>query len=154
MIEAKLKELFQNVTFIDVASCDFKGRPNVAPKFLLKYVGNLIYLIDYIIGRTYDNLRINPRVSLPAMNFDTLNGYQINGEGEILESGTEYDKLTKELREKIKRLSVDRIIEGLKSEKIHDSFEIVFSKKVVIFKVKVEEIVEIGPTGELKREKI
>ncbi|MDP8216871.1 MAG: pyridoxamine 5'-phosphate oxidase family protein [Candidatus Kaelpia imicola] len=154
MIEAKLKELLKDVTFIDIASCDFKGRPNAAPKFLLKYVGNLIYLIDYIIGRTYDNLKINPRVSLPVMDFDTLNGYQINGEGQILESGAEYDKLAKELREKIKRLSVDRLIEGLKSERIHDSFEIVFPKRVVIFKIKVKEVVEIGPTGELKREKI
>jgi len=154
MIEVKLKELLRNVTFIDVASCDFKGRPNVAPKFLLKYVGHLIYLIDYTIGRTYYNLKINPRVSLPAMDFNTLNGYQINGEGKILESGAEYDKLTKELKDRIKKLSVDRLIEGLKSEKMHNSFEVVFPKRVVIFKIEVEEIVEIGPTGELKRKKV
>ncbi len=154
MIEDRLKDLISKTTFIDIASCDFNGRPNVAPKFLLKYIGDLIYLVDYTLGRTYGNFKVNPQVSLPAMDFDTLNGYQINGLGEILEDGEEYEELTRELRDKIKKLSVDRLIEGLKSEKAHNSFEIVFPKRVVILKIKVEEVVEIGPTGELKREKV
>ena len=154
MIEDRLKDLISETTFINIASCDFNGRPNVAPKFLLKYLGSIIYLIDYTMGKTYENLKINSRVSFAVMDFNTLNGYQINGVGKILEDSEEYNSLTRELRDKIKKLSVDRLIEGLKSEKMHNSFEIIFPKRVVIFKIEVKEVVEIGPTGEIRREKL
>ncbi|MDP8234085.1 MAG: pyridoxamine 5'-phosphate oxidase family protein [Candidatus Saelkia tenebricola] len=154
MIVSKLNELLKNATFIDVATCDFEGRPNAAPKFLLKHEGNCIYLIDYTIGKTYYNININPKVSLPAMNFDTLNGYQINGDCEIIEKGPEYEKLTKKLHERVKNLSVERLVSGIKEEKPHVNFEITFPKSVIIFKVIVKEIVEIGSTGGLRREKV
>ena len=154
MIAERLEKLLRNVTFIDIATCDFEGRPNVAPKFLLKQDKDLIYLVDYTIGRTYRNLKINPRVSLPAMDLNTLIGYQINGVGEMLKEGKEHKQLSKELRERVKKLSVERLVEGIKSAKPHQSFEIVFPKRVEIFKIKVEEVVEIGPSGELKREKV
>lgn len=154
MIAKELNKLLKNVTFIDIATCDFEGRPNVAPKFVLKIDGDYIYLVDYTMGKTYRNLKVNPRVSLPAMDFDTLIGYQINGVGEIIEKGPEYEKLIKELKKRIIHLSVDRLVEGVQKAKTHESFEVIFPEQVVIFKIKVEEVVEIGPTGELRREKI
>lgn len=48
MIPESVKLLLKKREFIDVASCDFTARPNVAPKFLLKLQGDFIYLVDYI----------------------------------------------------------------------------------------------------------
>jgi hypothetical protein len=34
--------------------------PNVAPKLIAKVDNNLVYLVDYVMGTTYTNLKINP----------------------------------------------------------------------------------------------
>ena len=51
-------------------------------------------------------------------------------------------------------LSVERVIEGVCREKTHASFEVAIPEDFVIFKVKIEEVVEIGPRGDLKRQNL
>ena len=150
----KAVELLKSREFVSVATCDLKGRPNAAPKLLLKVENNFIYLVDYIIGRTFNNLEANPRVSISFMDNDTLTGYQINGAVELIESGPEYDNLVKDIAQKEVDLSTRRIIEGVTKGKSHTGFELGLSESFVIFKVKVEEVVEIGSSGTLKTEKI
>jgi uncharacterized protein len=154
MLLKKIIELLENREFISVATCDFKGRPNAAPKFFLKFKDNFIYLVDYTIGMTWDNLKINPKASLSLMDPDTLMGYQINGSVEIIEKGQGYDSLLNEFRKKGIDFSAKRIIEGVSSGKGHKNFEVSLPEHVVVFKIKLEDFSEIGPRGELKREKI
>jgi predicted pyridoxine 5'-phosphate oxidase superfamily flavin-nucleotide-binding protein len=154
MITKKIGELLKAREFVSVATCDFQGNPNVAPKFILKLENNFIYLIDYVIGRSYEHLKENPRVSLSIMNLDNLTGYQVNGSAELIKEGKDHEQLLKETVEKEISLSTKRIIEGVGRGEKHSSFELSLSAKVVIYKVKIEEVVEIGPSGELKREKI
>jgi len=153
-ITKRIQELISGREFISIATCNFHGRPNVAPKFFLKSENNFIYLVDYVIGATYKNLKINPQVSMSLMDLDNLLGYQINGTVEIIEKGNDYDGLLSEFQAKEISLSTKRIIEGLDRGKKHTSFEVGFSEKVAVFKVKMIEIVEIGLTGDVKREKV
>lgn len=150
----KVFELLKKRGFVSVATCDLEGRPNAAPKFILKLENNFIYLVDYSIGRTSRNLRLNPRISISFMDNDTLMGYQLNGSVEIIDSGQEYDALVKELSQKELELSTRRIIEGVTKGKPHEGFELSLSEEFVIFKVKVGEIVEIASSGTLRTEKI
>ncbi len=152
MSSQNVSRLLKKREFIDVATCDFKGRPNVAPKFLLKTEGDYIYLVDYIFGHTWENLKINPRVSLSFIDSNTLIGYQLNGAVEIIDSGQTYEQILDELAAREITLSAERIIEGVNQGRRHSGFEVGFSQKVVIFKVKIEEIVEIAPQGTLKRQ--
>ena len=46
--------------FVNVATCSDERMPNVAPKLIAKTEKNIIYLIDYVIGKTYSNLKENP----------------------------------------------------------------------------------------------
>lgn len=146
--------IFKNVKFVDVATCDFDGRPNAAPKLVLKYDKKFIYLIDYIIGRTFINLQINPKVSLSFMNNDKLTAYQVNGSVRIISKGGIFNKIIKEFQKRKISLSVERIIEGVHRMKKHDIYELEIKKKFVIFKVKIEELVEINPSGEIERNNI
>jgi predicted pyridoxine 5'-phosphate oxidase superfamily flavin-nucleotide-binding protein len=150
----KVSELLKIREFVSVATCDLDGRPNAAPKFVLKLENNFIYLVDYSIGRTSQNLKINPRISISFMDNDALMGYQLNGSVEIINRGEEYDILVKDLSQKELDLSTRRIIEGVTQGKPHERFELSLSEKFIIFKVKVEEIVDIASSGTLKREKI
>ena len=154
LLTAKVSGFLRNREFVSVATCDFNGHPNAAPKLFLKSEHNFIYLIDYTIGRTWENLKVNPKISLSFMDMDSLWGYQINGAAQIIERGHEYENILKELEQREIDLATKRIIEGVTSGKSHKSFEVAIPKKFIVFKARIEEIVEIGPRGELKRQKI
>lgn len=154
MISKKIEELLKSREFVSVATCGPGGRPNAAPKFLLKAKENFIYLIDYAFGQTWENIKINPRVSISFVDTDTLRGYQINGAVEIIEKGPVYDAILKELLQKAIDLSAKRIVEGVVKGKVHEAFEVAIPEKFIIFKVKIAEAVEIGARGEIKREKV
>ncbi|MDD5568100.1 MAG: pyridoxamine 5'-phosphate oxidase family protein [Candidatus Omnitrophica bacterium] len=150
----KVLELLKAREFVSVATCDLQGRPNAAPKFILKLENNYIYLVDYIIGRTFQNIKANPRISISFIDNNALMGYQLNGSVEIIGSGQEYDSLVRDLSRKEVELSTRRIIEGVAKGKSHEGFELGISEKFVMLKVKIEEVVEIASSGSLKREKI
>jgi predicted pyridoxine 5'-phosphate oxidase superfamily flavin-nucleotide-binding protein len=154
MINKNIKALIESREFISVATSDLEASPNAAPKFLLKVEGDYIYLVDYIIGRTFRNLQVNPRVSLSFLDSNSLMGYQINGKVEIIDSGQEYATVLKELRDKQIDLSAKRVIEGVTKGQTHKAYEVAIPEQFVILKVKVEEIVQMQPSGTLKREKV
>ena len=154
MINKNIKALIESRVFISVASCDLEARPNAAPKFLLKVESAYIYLVDYIIGKTFRNLQVNPRVSLSFFDNDTLVGYQINGNVQIIDSGPEYSAALGDLQRKEIDLSTTRIIDGVIKGEVHKAYEVAASKQFVILKVKVEEIVQIRSSGTLQREKV
>jgi len=154
MINKNIKALIESREFISVASCDLEARPNAAPKFLLKVESNYIYLVDYVIGKTFQNIKANPFVSLSFFDNNSLMGYQINGSVEIIDSADEYAAALKELQRKEIDLSITRIIDGVIKGKAHKTFEMVSSRKFVVLKIRVEEIVQMQPSGKLEREKV
>lgn len=148
----KITALLQKKEFISVATSDLSGKPNAAPKFLLKLENNFIFLIDYTQGKTWENLKKNPRVSLSFMDTEDLTGYQINGAVKIIDKGSAFDKIFDELLQKEIDLSCRRIIEGVVHEKGHKSFEVAMPDRVVIFKIEIEDIAEINHRGEIRKE--
>jgi len=154
VINKNIKTLIESREFISVATCDLEGRPNAAPKFLLKVDSSHIYLVDYIIGRTFRNLSVNPRASLSFFDNSTLVGYQINGSVQIIDSGPEYLAALEELQRKEIDLAATRIIDGVIKGEAHKAYEVGVSKEFVVLIVKVEEIVQMHPSGALRREKV
>ncbi|HNX81088.1 MAG TPA: pyridoxamine 5'-phosphate oxidase family protein [Candidatus Omnitrophota bacterium] len=150
----KIHQLFKSREYINVATCDAKGNPNVVPKFILKSEDRYVYLVDYVLGRTCQNLKINPRVSLSFMDLGSLTGYQFNGTVQIIDQGAGYEKLLEEVTAREISLSAKRILEGLDSGEKHTSFEIASSGKAIVFKVHIEDYAEITPFGKVKREKV
>jgi Pyridoxamine 5'-phosphate oxidase len=154
MINKNIKALIESREFISVASCDLENRPNAAPKFLLKVEASHIYLVDHIIGKTFQNIKVNPRVSLSFFDNSTLVGYQINGSVQIVDRGPEHEAALTDLARKEIDLSTTRIIDGVIKGKPHRAFEVAASKQFIILKVKVEEVVQMHPSGTLNREKV
>jgi len=154
MLTKTVSEFLKNREFVSAATCDLNGHPSAAPKLILKIEDNFIYLVDYTLTKSYGNIKINPRISLSFVNNENLKGYQINGRVELIESGHNYEKIASELSRKEVSLSTDRVIKSVNTGKHHESFVIAVPKKFVIFKVKIEEVVEILYGGGLKREKV
>lgn len=150
ILTTEIVEFLKNNEFISIGTCDSDMQPNVAPKFLLRVEGDCVYLGDYNIDRTWANINFNPKVSLSAMNLNTLTGYQINGSVEMVEEGRKQKKLLQEFNTRKIHFSTKRVIEGIHSEKTHRSFEMEFPERVIIYKVKVEEVIKIKPEGILE----
>jgi predicted pyridoxine 5'-phosphate oxidase superfamily flavin-nucleotide-binding protein len=153
MLIDDIRSFLGSKIFLMVGTSNEKGVPNVAPKVLLKFDEKAIYLADYVFGRTWQNIKVNPFVSLATVNFDTLVGYQINGSVEIIEAGKVYEQLCKEYENRQVKLSVRRVVEGVHREREHNSFELGLSQDIVIFKVNVSEVVAIERSGAVKRTK-
>ncbi len=51
-----LSRILRDREYINVATADASGRPNAAPKFILKYEKPFIYLVDFITATTVANL--------------------------------------------------------------------------------------------------
>jgi len=150
----RAEEFLKTIEFVNVGTADVHGQPNVAPKFILKVEPHAIYLVDHIFGRSWENLKKNPRVSLSAIDMETLVGYRIDGNVQIVHKGAEYKALVKELRDKEVKLSAQRIIEGVSRERHHQGVGVVFPDRLVIYKVKIHSIIKICPSGKLKKERI
>ncbi len=134
-----------------MATCSLDGIPNAAPKFFLKIEGHYLYLVDYTMGRTWENLKANPYASLSFMDTEALIGYQVNGSAKIIESGEEYDRIFKEMMLKEVDLSAKRIVEGVLKGRKHDNFELSIRDKFAILKLRIEEIITIGTGGQKNR---
>jgi len=152
MLNEKLAQLLHHRPFLTISTCNLENTPNAAPKLILKYDKDHVYLVDYTFGRTWNNLKSNPKASLSLMDLDNLRGYQINGTVEIITNGEIYGKALDELEERKINLTVERIVQGVQRGAKHDSFEVQIPKNLVIFKIKIEEIAEMTPTGQIIRE--
>ena len=153
MLSKELIGLMEKKEFVSVATCDFKGRPNAAPKFVLKVESDRAYLVDYTIGTSWKNLKVNPRISMSLIDERTLKGYQINGSVHIIKKGKLYDKMRDEMTNKEVRLTTQRIIDEVRGHPTHETFEVLISEKFVIFEVRIDEVVEMDIHGGLKRNK-
>ena len=154
MIIKKVVSFLKKEKFLNIGTTDLSNCPNVAPKFLLKIDNGVIHLVDYVKNATLKNIKINPKVSLSFINTNNLKGYQINGVAEVIDRGPVYNKLLKEYEKKQVEFSTERLIGSLHDEKTQRSFEVEFPSNVVILKIKINEVVEIGLRGNLEREAV
>jgi len=153
MIIKTITSLLKHREFVNVATADKSGEPNAVPKFILKVDPPYIYLVDYSIARTAENLKTNPRASLSFMDLDNLEGYRLNGSVELIDGGQEFLDLSQELNNRLVKLSASRVIEGMKSGKRSQHFELEMPEKFLIIKIKISDAVKIGSKGDLWKEK-
>jgi predicted pyridoxine 5'-phosphate oxidase superfamily flavin-nucleotide-binding protein len=151
VIEKALK-ILKTREFVSMATAEKSGKPNSAPKLLLKIEGKIVYFIDYSIGKTAENLKANPEASLSFFDIDSLIGYRLNGKVSIIEKGVLYDECLKELAKKQVELSVERVVKAVHDGKAHKEFGLEVPERFLIYRIKIEEGCEVSPRGEIKRE--
>ncbi len=153
MVIKAIIELLKGREFVSVATVGKNGEPNAAPKFILKIETPFIYLVDYTIAQTVENLKINPRASLSFMDIENLEGYRLNGAAELIERGQVFDALSQELHRRIVKLSASRVIEGMRSGKKSGHFELEMPDRFVVLKIRIKDAAKIGSRGGLWKEK-
>jgi predicted pyridoxine 5'-phosphate oxidase superfamily flavin-nucleotide-binding protein len=153
MVE-NMKKFLLNKGFVSVATSDLSGQPHAVPKYIVEIEKGFIYLADYVIGKTFQNLKINPKISLSTLNVKTLEGLQINGVAKMITKGPKYKQLLKAMVEQEVYHSASRIVENVRRGRKAGTFELEFPEKVAMIKVKCEKITKISISGNLKIERI
>ena len=151
-ITDNVAELLEKRQFVSVATATLDGHPNTAPKFFFRAKGTFIYLIDYVIGKTIENLRKNPRVSVSFMDLDSLEAYRLNGAAELIEKGKIFEKILKEWDRKLIKMATTRVIEGVQTGKNHGHYELEMGEKFIVLKIKIESVVKIDRRGDIWKE--
>ncbi|MFH1622462.1 MAG: pyridoxamine 5'-phosphate oxidase family protein [Candidatus Omnitrophota bacterium] len=151
MIPKKIRKILDSMDFIAVATCNLKMQTSAVYKFLLKVEDDTIYLVDFVKGKTWQNIRINPKISLSVMDRDDYINYQINGSAHSLIKGLIYKQLLEEFSKKQIDFYSRRIIEGIRRGRAHKNINAPFPRQLTILRIKVEEVVELGPAAEARR---
>jgi len=147
ILTQELMALIAQSEFVPFAMVTPEGLPVVIPKFLIKVEKGFVYLADFLMGETYENLSKNPNVSLSFVDLKSLARYQINGTTEIISEGTEFDVLVEILHEREMHFSTSRIIQGSQEGHKHKNFEMGFPDRMAVIKIKIAEIVCITTDG-------
>lgn len=84
-----------------------KNGLNVIPVSSLKVVDDEIWLINYFMDKTLENIKENNKVALVC--WSKMFGYQIKGDVEYFENGEKFDQAVIWIKE----ILPDRIVKGL-----------------------------------------
>ncbi|MDD5069767.1 MAG: pyridoxamine 5'-phosphate oxidase family protein [Candidatus Omnitrophica bacterium] len=152
IISQAIKAVISQQEFIPIATIDKDGCPNVANKFMISLEGDNIYFGDFANGRTWRNLKHLPNVSIAVMDANNLIDYQINGKATLLNSDVDYNKILVECSSRQVRFVTKRLIEAVRKENRKIKYEVPLLEKVIIWQVKVDEVVELGPSAELRQQ--
>jgi len=150
VIPAIIIKYLQEADWIALATSDDKGMPNVANKFMIKCEKGTVYLVDYAKGTTWDNIKKHSYVAFPIIDQENLIDYQLSGTAEVLDAGDLHDKLIEQLKDRELDFSTKRIIEGIRREKVHNTFEFPDIAEAAIIKIQVSDIVSRGPRIRVK----
>ena len=150
MIPERIKNLLENMEFLCVATVSSDSSPCVANKFLIRCEEGSLYFGDFAKGRTWHNLKRNPKISTVVMDERRLVDFQINGTAQLVDSGASMAELLEEFSRKEVRFATKRLIEGLRKERGSITYQLPLLKKVVIWKIEVNEVIALGPEKELR----
>lgn len=105
------------------------GCLHVVPVSKIKVVDNKIWLVNYFMGKTIENIRINPYVSVAC--WQGLAGYQIKGPVEYVTDGAIFSAMVEEAATEFP----DRVVKG-------------------VLVISPEEVFDVSATAERPGEKI
>lgn len=120
-MSVNFKSIFDNffqkkkeLKVISVASCSKAAEPNSASKMLIEISEpNLLYFLDYKTTQSYHNMAENPKISVSFMDDAHFTGYRLTGPCKILESGPEYDEVSKSWDKRLIGYEAERIIQRI-----------------------------------------
>jgi len=101
---------FSRQNFTIVSTIDQDGRPHSSCKAIVKFGSDgMIYLLDLYKGKTFENLKRNPNISITAVDEHKFKGYSLKGTAKIIES----KELDSDLKEKWENNIVSRITQRI-----------------------------------------
>jgi len=140
---------FSNQNFVIVSTIDRYGMPHCSCKGLVKIdPEGFVYLFDLYQGKTFDNLKYNPHISITAVDEHKFKGYCLKGEGKIIKEDEFSPEIIKAWDEKITGRISQRVINNIHGEKGHPRHpEALLPKPQYLIVIKIKEAVNLTPSN-------
>ena len=116
-ITEDIVHLFHKQGFVIVSTLDVEGSIHCSAKGIagIEAEGK-IYLIDLYCGKTFDNLKRNPTISITAVDEDEFSGFTLKGKAEILGREEIKDHIIASWENKVVQRVSKRVIGHVKKE--------------------------------------
>jgi predicted pyridoxine 5'-phosphate oxidase superfamily flavin-nucleotide-binding protein len=104
-ITAEMKEIAEKTKGFALATVTKDGEPHVIPVGFGKVLSDdELLLVDVFMGRTIENIKANPTVSVSVWDYDSLQGYEFKGKARIETSGKVFDESVKMVKSMLPQL--------------------------------------------------
>lgn len=146
-LSGRIIQFFQSQGFVIVSTVDKNGTPHNSCKGIVRINHNgLFYLLDLYRGKTYKNLRQNPRISITAVDEHRFVGYCLKGKAKIISGKNLKPEIIKAWEQRIAGRITRRIIKNVKGEKGHSRHpEAQLPKPEYLIVMDVKEIIDLTP---------
>ena len=133
--------------FVIVSTLDKDGFVHNSCKGIVQIIPNgKLYLLDLYQGRTYENLKRNPRISITAVDEHKFKGYSIKGKAKIIAQEKLTPGMIKAWEDKITSRLTTRLLKNIREEKGHPHHpEALLPKPEYMIMMEAEEIVDLTP---------
>lgn len=144
-IPEKIIKFLYNHNFVIVSTLDKEGAPHSSCKGVIKINKNgQVFLFDLYKGRTFDNLKNNPAISITAVDEHKFQGYCLKGRA--LKVNNIGPELKKAWDKRIASRITQRLLRNISGQKGHKAHpESLMPKPEYMIVMKVKEIIDLTP---------
>ncbi|MCM8773894.1 MAG: pyridoxamine 5'-phosphate oxidase family protein [Candidatus Omnitrophica bacterium] len=143
---------FERQGFVIVSTINPYGKIHCSAKGIVDIdEKGLIYIIDLYLGRTFNNLKNNPTISITAIDEHLFIGYTLIGKAKIVEGEKINSNIIMNWEERlIKRIS-KRVIRNIKDDRKNNLHpESHFPTPKYLIEMEVEDVVDLTPRDLVK----
>ena len=143
----KVISFLEGQGFVIVSTLEADQTPHNSCKGIVKIDRKgKVYLLDLYKGRTYDNLKRNPKMSIAAVDEHKFKGYCLKGEAEIIPTQRLGPALLKNWEDRITSRLTQRVVRNIREEKGHSRHpESLLPKPEYMIVMEVRAIVDLTP---------
>lgn len=137
----------ENQGYVIVSTVDKAGSPHNSCKGIvdIKSAGQ-VYLFDLYKGKTFQNLKSNPHISIAAVDEHSFVGYCLKGRARIITTGEVNPRIIKAWEDKIASRLARRLIKNIREEKTQLRHpEALLPKPEYLIVLETQEIVDLTP---------
>lgn len=132
---------------VAVSSIDNKGFPHSSCKGIVKIERDgRIYLLDLYKAVTYDNIMVNPQVSITAFDEHKFKGFCLKGRAWILSKEKLDEEILKSWDDRMTSRLTKRLLKNIREGKGHLRHpEVLLPRPEYMIAVDVHEVVDLTP---------
>ena len=143
---AEIIRFLRNQSFVIVSTIDRNGSPHNSCKGIVKINrSGFIFLLDLYKGRTFRNLKRNPRLSITAVDEHRFMGYCLKGKASIITGEKLKSQTIMAWEKRITRRITQRVIKNIQEERQHSGHpEALLPKPKYLIVMKVRKVIDLA----------
>jgi len=146
-LSQEIVNFFHSQSFVIVSTLDKKGFPHNSCKAIVKIdPQGWLYLVDVYSGVTSENIKLNPQVSISAVDEYKFAGYCLKGIASIAPASHFNEDLIKKWEDTITSRLAKRMLTNLSRDRSHGHHpEAKLPSPQHLILVEIEHIVDLSP---------